>query len=64
MSLDVNRMLDLAEQHARWFIEMVKPLLQTYMEHGYKHGWDDGWDVGFKKGKLDFLRKENRKCND
>jgi hypothetical protein len=28
----------LAEEHVDWFLEIVRPMLISYFEHGYKHG--------------------------
>lgn len=41
MSLNTNRMITLAADHVQWFSEILKPLLRSWMEHGYKHGWKD-----------------------
>ena len=30
----------LAEEHADWFLKIVKPLLVTHFVHGFKHGFD------------------------
>lgn len=28
----------LAEEHVDWFLEIIRPLLISWFEHGYKHG--------------------------
>jgi hypothetical protein len=28
----------LAEEHVDWFLKIVRPMLISYFEHGYKHG--------------------------
>lgn len=29
---------EIAELHVAWFLELIKPLLETHMVHGFKHG--------------------------
>lgn len=29
---------ELSKNHVDWFLKLLKPLLTTYMEHGFKHG--------------------------
>ena len=52
----------LAKDHAQWFVDMVKPLLVTYFEHGYKHGWDDAQKspnpLGEKKGGKNVTKRD------
>jgi hypothetical protein len=31
----------LAEEHVDWFLEILRPLLISWFEHGYKHGKED-----------------------
>ena len=31
---------DLAKEHVEWFLEIIKPLLISFMVHGIKHGED------------------------
>ena len=33
---------NLAVEHVEWFLKIIKPLLLTHFEHGYKHGYRDG----------------------
>ena len=28
----------MAEEHVDWFLQIVRPMLISYFEHGYKHG--------------------------
>jgi hypothetical protein len=28
----------MAEEHVDWFLKIVRPMLISYFEHGYKHG--------------------------
>lgn len=28
----------MAEDHVDWFLELIRPMLISYFEHGYKHG--------------------------
>ena len=34
----------LAEDHVDWFLNMIRPLLISYFEHGYKHGKEEASD--------------------
>ena len=36
----------LAKDHVAWFLETIKPLLETHMVHGYKHGFVKGFEDG------------------
>lgn len=62
MSLDTHKMAKLAIDHAEWFVNMVKPLLRTYMEHGYKHGWEDALEHERIK-KLEKVRRCEKECS-
>jgi hypothetical protein len=32
----------LAVEHVDWLLKILRPLLITEFEHGYKHGYEDG----------------------
>lgn len=32
----------LAHEHVEWFLDMIHPLLISFMVHGHKHGKRDG----------------------
>jgi len=32
---------NLANDHVQWFLELIRPLLISHFEHGYKHGVED-----------------------
>lgn len=49
---------ELAEQHVSWLLDIMKPLLITEFEHGYKHGFWDGYgDDGL------YLTEDEKKRN-
>jgi len=38
---DVEYVEKLAIDHVDWFLEIIKPLLVSEFQHGYKHGYKD-----------------------
>lgn len=37
-STKLTPQISLAEQHVDWFLTILRPLLVSWFEHGYKHG--------------------------
>jgi len=31
----------LSQEHVEWLFRMMKPLLMTEFQHGFRHGWED-----------------------
>jgi len=31
----------MAEEHVKWFLKIIRPILIEHMMHGYKHGYQD-----------------------
>ncbi len=36
----------LAGNHVGWFLKIIRPLMITEFEHGYKHGLEKGIKIG------------------
>lgn len=56
----------LATKHVDWFLEIIRPLLISWFEHGYKHGYDEyGKQLyGLANAERDALQNEldSREC--
>jgi len=39
---DLRDYIPIAEAHVDWFLQMIRPLLVSYFEHGFKHGVEKG----------------------
>lgn len=38
METPPEKIRELAEEHIDWFLHTIRPLLITFMVHGFKHG--------------------------
>ena len=53
----------MCNDHAEWFCKIIKPILSTFMEHGYKHGHEDGYMDGVHETMKEVAKKKRQSIN-
>jgi len=57
----LNSKIDnLCEEHVLWFVKRIKPLLASFMKHGYKHGFEDGKKETLENERMKQLERIRR----
>lgn len=49
--MDVDKVQKMAEGHAKWFANIMQPILVSFSVHFYKHGFDDGRTKAAKRNE-------------
>jgi len=48
----------LAENHVDWLLEMMRPLMITEFEHGFRHGWESA-ENAHEEDFIEEMRQRN-----